>query len=125
MDDLTELRKIAEDRKQWKLLVETINLNYSFNNNPILFNFLVLTVVRQYIQYLQNRSFNVKCPKTESAPNVYSTVVPKGCVLRPLLFTLYTVDLKKIGKDCSFLQFEDSSICRRHSIIWALTNYLK
>ena len=30
IDDLTELRKIAEDRKQWKLLVETINLNYSF-----------------------------------------------------------------------------------------------
>ena len=29
IDDLTELRKIAEDRKQWKLLVETINLNYS------------------------------------------------------------------------------------------------
>ena len=30
IDDLTELRKIAEARKQWKLLVETINLNYSF-----------------------------------------------------------------------------------------------
>ena len=30
IDDLTELRKIAEDRKQWKLLVGTINLNYFF-----------------------------------------------------------------------------------------------
>ena len=30
IDDLTELRKIAENRKQWKLLVETNNLNYSF-----------------------------------------------------------------------------------------------
>ena len=30
IDDLTELRKIADDRKQWKLLVETFNLNYFF-----------------------------------------------------------------------------------------------
>ena len=30
INDLTELRKIAEDRKQWKLLVETTNLNYFF-----------------------------------------------------------------------------------------------
>ena len=29
IDDLTDFRKIAEDRKQWKRLVETINLNYS------------------------------------------------------------------------------------------------
>ena len=30
IDDLTEHRKISENRKQWKLLVETINLNYPF-----------------------------------------------------------------------------------------------
>ena len=41
-----------------------------------------------------NRSFNVKCPKIESAPNVYSTGVPQGSVLRPLLF-LYTADLEE------------------------------
>ena len=45
--------------------------------------------------YLFNRSFNVKCPKTESASN--STGVPHGSVIGPLFFTLYTADLEKIA----------------------------
>ena len=64
-------------------------LNESFGLNDL--------TLEWFRNYLFNRSFNVKCPKTESAPNVYSTGVPQGSVLGPLLFTLYTADLEKIA----------------------------
>ena len=46
---------------------------------------------------LGNYLSNVKCSKTESTPNVYSTGVPQGFFLRLLLFTLYAADLEKIA----------------------------
>ena len=64
-------------------------LNESFDMNDL--------TLEWFKNYLFNRSFNVKCPKTESTPNVYSTGVPQGSVFGPLLFTLCTVDLEKIA----------------------------
>ena len=64
-------------------------LNESFGLNDLTFEW--------FRNYLFNRSFNVKCPKTELTQNVYPTGVPQGSVLGPLLFTLYTADLEKIA----------------------------
>ena len=46
---------------------------------------------------LVNYLFNVKCLKSKSASNVYSTGVPQGSVFKPLLLTLYTAALEKIA----------------------------
>ena len=56
-----------------------------------------MTSLEWFRNYLFNRSFNVKCPKTESAQNVYSTRVPQGSVPRPLLFPLNIADLQMIA----------------------------
>ena len=71
----------------------------SSNTNPKIKRIIWLErlTLEWFTNYLFNRSFNVKCPKTESTPNVYSTRVPQGSVLEPLLFTLYTADLEKIA----------------------------
>ena len=64
-------------------------LNESFGLNDL--------TLEWFRNYLFNRSFNVKCLKTESAPKVFSTGVPQVSVLEPLLFTLYRADLEKIA----------------------------
>ena len=46
--------------------------------------------------YLSDRSFNVRCSGTESEFVDSSVDVSQGSVLRPLLFSLYTRDLKRI-----------------------------
>ena len=69
----------------YQILIRRLNESFGLNN----------LTLEWFKNYLFNRSFNFKYPKTEA--NVYSTGVPQGFVLGPLLFTLYTADLEKIA----------------------------
>ena len=95
----------AFDLIDHQILIEKLNESLGLND---------LTLER-FKNYLFNRSFNVKCSKTESTPNVYSTGVPQGFVLGPFFFTLYTAVLKKIAVFYNLRIHQYG-----HSIIWAL-----
>ena len=99
----TDILKAADNKKISVLVLLDLSSVFDLIDHQILirrlnesFGLNDLTL-EWFRNYLFNRSFNVKCSKTESAPNVYFTGVPQGSVLGSLLFTLYTTDLEKIA----------------------------
>ena len=60
-------------------------------------------------EFLTNRPQYVKLMNTMSDTIVTNTGAPQGCVLSPILFTLYTSDCKCTNKTCQLFKYADDT----------------
>lgn len=60
--------------------------------------------------YLTNRTQYVKLKNVKSNPIITNTGAPQGCVLSPLLFTLYTNDCSSNYENCSIVKYADDTV---------------
>ena len=86
----------AFDLVDHSILLKRLKRIYSFDG---------LTLER-FNNYLSDRFFNIRCSGTKSDYFDSSVGVSQGSVLGPLLFSLYTRDLKRIA-----IQARISSLC--------------
>ena len=73
----------------------------SLNVNPQLCNWL--------IDFLSNRTQSVRIDGLLSNPITLNTGAPQGCVLSPILFTLYTNDCRSSSSSVKLFKFSDDS----------------
>ena len=73
----------------------------SMNVNPLLSLWIS--------DFLSNRTQRVKINKSLSSCIVSNTGAPQGCVLSPLLFTLYTGDLRRNTDSCQIVKYADDT----------------
>ena len=77
----------AFDTIDHKILIQKLSLDYGLHGD----------VLNWIVSYLKNRSFTVKINRRTSASCVLVCGVPQGSLLGPILFILYTKDLKRIA----------------------------
>ena len=66
--------------------------------------------------FLTNRQQSVRLENIKSPTLVTNTGAPQGCVLSPLLFSLYTSDCTSTSQCCSFIKYADDT---------AITGFIK
>ena len=67
-------------------------------------------LIRWIYEYLSNRVQYVKLQTTVSDKILTSTGAPQGCVLSPLLFSLYTNDCIGHDENCLLLKYADDTV---------------
>ena len=77
----------AFDTIDHNILMEKLRIDYGITD----------TVLMWFKSYLQCRSFSVKIKNKLSSRNILLFGVPQGSLLGPILFILYTKDLKRIA----------------------------
>ena len=116
---LTLLHEIYEHLESPNTYVRLLYIDFSsaFNTmQPIvllrkLCNMNVNSVLIKWIHnYLSCRTQYVKCNNTKSNVRITNTGAPQGCVLSPLLFTLYTNDCSSIHRNCSIFKYADDTV---------------
>ena len=60
-------------------------------------------------EFLTNRLQYVKCNGVNSLNLITNTGAPQGCVLSPVLYTIYTNDFKLSTPDICLIKFADDS----------------
>lgn len=60
--------------------------------------------------YLSDRPQYTKLHGLKSSVIVTNTGAPQGCVLSPLLFTLYTNECRSSYKNCSIIKYDDDTV---------------
>ena len=78
----------AFDTIDHNILLEKLEIDYGIGAN----------VLKWIFSYLENRSFSVKINNSTSGRILLLFGVPQGSLLGPILFILYTKDLKKIAE---------------------------
>ena len=96
-------------------------------------------LIRWIHSYLTNRPQYVKLGCVKSGHVVTNTGAPQGCVLSPILFTLYTNDCISFSEECVLLKYADDTViignitddntssyrCQVDSFVkWCDTNFL-
>lgn len=67
-------------------------------------------LVKWIYSYLHDRTQYVKYNGVKSDLLICNTGAPQGCVLSPLLFTLYTNDCTSMFNNCSILKYADDTV---------------
>jgi hypothetical protein len=60
--------------------------------------------------FLTNRPQYVKLKDCKSDVLITSTGAPQGCVLSPILFTLYTNDCRSVDEGCHVIKYADDTV---------------
>ena len=84
------------------------------------------SVLNRFKSYLSSHSFHVKCDKNFSSEHISYCGVPKGSVLGPLLFVMYTTPLSTLNSLLSLkhhLHADDTQLFS-HFILVTLTQVL-
>ena len=67
-------------------------------------------IISWVYNYLSDRPQYTKLRGVKSSVRVINTGAPQGCVLSPLLFTLYTNDCRSSYDDCSVFKYADDTV---------------
>ncbi len=93
-----------------------LDFSYAFNTiipdtlqNKLTFNPPPTTVCHWITSFLTDRQKLVRLGKFSSSTRTISTGAPRGCVLSPLLFSLYTIDCTSKDASVKLLKFADDS----------------
>lgn len=96
-------------------------------------------LLRWIFSFLTNRPQYTKIGTTVSTKIATNTGAPQGCVLSPVLFTLYTNDCRSLFDDCTMIKYADDTViigkilnddCRNYEtqvqkfVEWCSENYL-
>ena len=90
---------------------------YKMNVNSSLIKWIFSYLVRR-VQYVKFNGAKSKCVIT-------NTGAPQGCVLSPLLFTLYTDDCRSEYDDCTIIKYADDTVIIGNITDNNETNYLR
>ena len=60
--------------------------------------------------FLSNRPQKVIMGHTQSSIRILNTGAPQGCVLSPVLFSLYTSDCRSSSSECSIIKYADDTV---------------
>jgi len=62
------------------------------------------------LSFLTDRKQRVRFKNILSTPITTNTGAPQGCVLSPILFTLYTSDCRSSFEDCHIIKYADDTV---------------
>ena len=112
------LHPIYEHLDKPKTYARTLFVDFSSAFNTMQVHILIQKLVSMNVNpllslwisdFLSNRTQRVNINKSLSSCIVSNTGVPQGCVLSPLLFTLYTGNLRCNTDSCQIVKFADDT----------------
>ena len=131
---LTLLNEIIEHLEQQNTQVRVLFIDFSSAFNTIQPHILLDKLLGMGVNgnlllwisnYLTQRPQYTKIGNTISDTIVTNTGAPQGCVLSPLLFSLYTNDCRSSFSNCTILKYADDTVIVGKIVNNDYTNYIE
>lgn len=116
---ITCVHNISEHLDKQKTYVRALFIDFSSAFNTILPDILMQKLkafsipddIRCWVlNFLVNRKQAVRVNSTMSDVITTSTGAPQGCVLSPVLFTIYTSDCRPTSPECRIIKYADDTV---------------
>ena len=116
---LTVLHQVTDHLEKPKSSVRALYVDFSSAFNTIQIHLLLqklLTLnvnsnlIRWIHNFMSNRPQYVKFKNTQSNVIITNSGAPQGCVLSPLLFSIYTNDCISLHENCSIVKYADDTV---------------